>query len=79
MPHICIIIHICRIFLVNYAVDFLILSIFKGDFSQNKKKLRIFMQKTLDIHAYRAYSMHCQGEIPHLYTARWFQQSHFIN
>lgn len=36
MPHICIIIHICRIFLVNYAVDFLILSIFKGDFSQNK-------------------------------------------
>ena len=36
MPYICIIIHICRIFLVNYAVDFLILSIFKGDFSQNK-------------------------------------------
>ena len=36
MPHIRIIIHICGIFLVNYAVDFLILSIFKGDFSQNK-------------------------------------------
>ena len=36
MPHICIIIHICRIFFVDCAVDFLILSIFKGDFSQNK-------------------------------------------
>mgnify|MGYP007024196259 FL=1 len=36
MPHICIIIHICRIFLVNYAVYFLIPSIFKGNFSQNK-------------------------------------------
>lgn len=36
MPHICIIIHICRIFFVNYAVDFLIPSIFKSNFSQNK-------------------------------------------
>lgn len=36
MPHICIIIHICRIFFVDCAVDFLILSIFKGNFSQNK-------------------------------------------
>ena len=36
MPHIWINIHIYRIFLVNYAVVFLILSIFKGDFSQNK-------------------------------------------
>lgn len=36
MPHICIIIHICRIFLVNYAVIFLFYSVLKGNFSQNK-------------------------------------------
>lgn len=47
MPHICIIIHICRIFLVNYAVDFLVLSIFKGDFSQNKKNCEFLCKKLL--------------------------------
>ena len=36
MPHIWINIHICGIFLVNYAVIFLFYSVFKGNFSQNK-------------------------------------------
>ena len=37
---------------MNYAVIFLIHSISKGNFSQNKQQMRIFMQKALDIHAY---------------------------
>lgn len=47
MPHICIIIHICRIFLVNYAVDFLILSIFKGDFHKTSKNCEFLCKNLL--------------------------------